>query len=315
MSRYRAVSGPEADRAMQVMFRESASSPAPDEADDSARRVRVLRDYLASQATWLEGVWAAERDGHIRAACALIGHPGRTGTVVLPSWEVRVDASLRQDLLSLLRVMTDDLDPDGFHLIQAIVDPGADWRNGLLADAGFERLADLVYQEMPIGGMPGSPALPAGFGWRRYDASMGARLERLLGETYEGTLDCPGLNGMRRLADVVAGHRATGEFDPGYWLLLEESGRAIACVLLARMSYSGAMEVVYMGVVPAARGRGIGELLVAQAAHLAGQSGVEKLALTVDARNSPARRIYEGAGFGPVENRRAWVRGGSPVRD
>ena len=35
-----------------------------------------------------------------------------------------------------------------------------------------------------------------------------------MAETYEGTLDCPVLNGLRDMSDVLAGYRSTGHYHP-----------------------------------------------------------------------------------------------------
>src|SRR3712207_8951894 len=39
---------------------------------------------------------------------------------------------------------------------------------------------------------------------------------------FRSSLDCPALNGVRDMEDVLAGHKASGEFDPALWFLLSE---------------------------------------------------------------------------------------------
>ena len=52
-----------------------------------------------------------------------------------------------------------------------------------------------------------------------------------------------------------------------------------------------------LAVDPAARGRGIGEMLLEAAVAEAARRGARKLTLRVLAGNAPARRLYEWAGF------------------
>ncbi len=56
------------------------------------------------------------------------------------------------------------------------------------------------------------------------------------------------------------------------------------------------------GVVPARRGGGVGRLLMEELLKSARAAGVRRLTLEVLADNTPARRLYEGAGMRDVRN-------------
>ena len=58
-----------------------------------------------------------------------------------------------------------------------------------------------------------------------------------------------------------------------------------------------AWDVSYVGVVPAARRRGVGAELVVKALWEAKAAGILQVSLAVDARNEPARRLYRRLGF------------------
>jgi ribosomal protein S18 acetylase RimI-like enzyme len=63
-----------------------------------------------------------------------------------------------------------------------------------------------------------------------------------------------------------------------------------------------AWEVIYLGLTPAARGRGLGRAAIRHALDLArGQATV--LELAVDLRNTPAVRLYRSCGFTPRDHR------------
>ncbi|HEX7037880.1 MAG TPA: GNAT family N-acetyltransferase [Pseudomonadales bacterium] len=55
-----------------------------------------------------------------------------------------------------------------------------------------------------------------------------------------------------------------------------------------------------MWVAPEHRGRGIGAALLARVVDWARERGARRVALAVTCGNSPARRLYERAGFRPV---------------
>jgi ribosomal protein S18 acetylase RimI-like enzyme len=63
------------------------------------------------------------------------------------------------------------------------------------------------------------------------------------------------------------------------------------------------MDLVYLGVVPEARGRGLGYELTCKAMFEAKAAGAQELTLCVDARNTPARRIYDQLGFVEFDRR------------
>ena len=68
------------------------------------------------------------------------------------------------------------------------------------------------------------------------------------------------------------------------------------------------MEIVYVGVVPQARGRSYGRLLVRLAIGAASRARKDHLMLTVDRRNHYALNIYASLGFTEMERRHAWIR-------
>ena len=105
------------------------------------------------------------------------------------------------------------------------------------------------------------------------------------------------------MADVLAGYRATGSHDPQRWLLVRHEGRDVGCLLLSDYPEQGNVELVYMGVVPEARGEGWGMHIARQAQWLARQAGRPRLVLAVDAANAPALRIYLALGFRPWDRR------------
>lgn len=81
----------------------------------------------------------------------------------------------------------------------------------------------------------------------------------------------PELEGTRSLDDVLAGHRAAGRYKPEHWRLgrIPGSPKAAAVLLLAEAPGRDAWEVVYLGLTPEARGRGLGHSVLQHALDLA----------------------------------------------
>jgi ribosomal protein S18 acetylase RimI-like enzyme len=61
--------------------------------------------------------------------------------------------------------------------------------------------------------------------------------------------------------------------------------------------------VIYLGLTPAARGRGLGRAVLRRALELA-RANTPRLELAVDLRNTPAVQLYRATGF-TVRDRRA----------
>ncbi len=68
------------------------------------------------------------------------------------------------------------------------------------------------------------------------------------------------------------------------------------------------MELVYLGLTPAGRGKGFGNFLVSQAVHQTAAVGCTTLTLAVDSVNQPAIKLYFRHGFRRMGNRQAFMR-------
>ena len=114
----------------------------------------------------------------------------------------------------------------------------------------------------------------------------------------------PELEGTRGLEDILAGHRAAGLFVPGAgnWGDVPGEPEAAAVLLLTEVPGRDAWEVIYLGLTPAARGRGLGRAVIRHALE-AGPGHAPILELAVDLRNTPAVRLYRSTGFPPRDRR------------
>jgi ribosomal protein S18 acetylase RimI-like enzyme len=208
----------------------------------------------------------------------------------------------------------------GIQLAQTLADPADAIARELFLAHSFGEVAELIYLQADLRRPVPPPKLPDRLDWLTYSPESHQAFARTIVRTYQDSLDCPALNGLRDIEDVIAGHKASGGgpkvFDPAWWFLLREQGaEPLAVLLLARTaSPHAAAELVYLGLVPAARGRGIGDILMRQALHAvsaaaaAASGNPTSLALAVDGHNTRALRLYHRHGMRRVGSKRAFVR-------
>ncbi|HUW82287.1 MAG TPA: GNAT family N-acetyltransferase [Phycisphaerae bacterium] len=267
-----------------------------------SRQVEAFASFAESQNLSLDLQWLIERNGRARAACMLICSPGRCGTVLLSD---AIEPADRAEAASALAELVTTAGRCRLRLVQALLEmdfAGTD----LLAGAGFARVGELQYMERPIGG-PVRHRPDAGLEWVTYGRQRHATFAQVIEASYEGSLDCPALTGVREIEEVIEAHKAAGVFEPNGWLLLMCEGQPVGVLLLTSVIYRPALEIVYMGLIPQARGRGLAHVLVQRAIAEAQQRGVGALMLAVDAGNTPARRVYTANGFGTTTERQVWL--------
>ncbi len=176
-----------------------------------------------------------------------------------------------------------------------------------LVRAGYVHLADLHYLLSSIENYPlEQPSSSLQFA--TVSAQDEARLAALLQRTYEQTLDCPDLSGVRCVEDVLTGYRQTGAYRRQWWQVARFRGEDVGCLLLADYPEYNQCELMYMGIAPPMRGRGWGFDLIRHAQWMMRNAGRKRIILAVDDSNWPARGIYERAGFETWDRRRIYFR-------
>jgi len=110
------------------------------------------------------------------------------------------------------------------------------------------------------------------------------------------------------MEDVIIGHKGAGDFDPALWFVLTANGQPLGVLLLGLATHADALELVYLGLAPEARRRGLGELLMKLALLSVVRHNRAELTLAVDSRNVPAMRLYFRHGMRRMGSRAAMVR-------
>jgi ribosomal protein S18 acetylase RimI-like enzyme len=238
--------------------------------------------------------------GAMRAAALA----GKTGLVTVP----RVVADEPPETAAgLFSRAVEDLAGQGVCLAQALLrtDHGPD--AGLLERGGFRHAWDLLYLVSLPAAFPDAPPAEK-LDFVPYSRSTHRPFAELVERTYADSLDCPALDGVRQVDDVLDGYRAASNFDPALWLSVRHAGADVGCLLISAEAEHSQWELTYMGVVPEARRRGVGLTIARHAQWLARTSGCGRLVLGVDADNAPAQCVYAAAGFVTWDRRSVFLR-------
>jgi ribosomal protein S18 acetylase RimI-like enzyme len=269
----------------------------------------------------LDRIWClADTFGRYRAAVLAVRSAGRTTMLLATHPRDAADAAaIGRVVAAACESASEDTD-----LAQALVEPSRPLDIAAYEAGGLARLATLDYLECPLGaawkarrGTP-EPA-PTGWAFDPVDAAIdgddpaalgdGLRAElcSVLERSYLDTLDCPGLAGVRRTGDVLDGHFGSGARER-IWLVARERGAAGAVCLLNASADRGSAELVYLGVAREARGRGVARALLVEGMRRCADAGLRSVTLAVDARNAPARRLYDALGYTQTSSRVALIR-------
>jgi len=209
--------------------------------------------------------------------------------------------------------------PRNVCIAQALPDPSDGWALEAYAASGFLKVGELSYLRRPTAGLSaarGLVELPVGDELIAFDALIEkvgkAKADEMMVEaldrSYEQTLDCPELCGLRATSDVLESHRATGQFDPRLWWLLLSAGEISGCLLLNPCPEQSTVELVYVGLARAVRGRQLGRRVLEYGlARACANRAHWEVACAVDDRNTGAKKLYDSLGFKPAARRVALV--------
>jgi ribosomal protein S18 acetylase RimI-like enzyme len=252
----------------------------------------------------------AEQNGRVQWAILPVVSPGRT--MLLFGSTDRVREHEQRCAGRVINEVCAAFARRDIHLAQALVEPGNYPARRLFNQCGFSDLAELLYLQTTVRHVP-PPSMPMGFSWETYSPATHGKFIQAIQQTYEESLDCPALTGLRSMEDVIASHKASGEFDPNHWFLLYEKQTPVAVLLLSEAPRSDAMELVYLGLTPAARGRGLGALALRKALWVTQEQEVSRLSCAVDAANVPALKLYYRHGMERVGSKQALIRDLRPL--
>jgi len=254
----------------------------------------------------LRELWISRDRDRVRSAALLVPSTGRAAMLFLSPTD---SEATRDEAAAVVSRLCESLDGDDIHLVQALLEPTQVEQARVLEHAAFTPLAKLVYMEKRVRGRTVAPLeLPEGVEAIPWSESAREDFGRAILASYEQTLDCPGLLGVRTIDDILAGHIAAGKFRPDLWFALYREDEPVGVLLLNESGTRPALELVYLGLSVNWRGQGLARRMMEHAIGEVARLGLTSMLLAVDDRNTPALRLYESLGFVPHSKKSALIR-------
>ena len=260
------------------------------------QRERAQQAILDSKANWPAEIWGAYRGDVLVGAMRAQAQPGRSALIAAPRL---VNGEPTATAVALLDRVLAVLRGQNVQVVQALLG-SAEREEEILRGGGLAHVGELIYMLCLAPQFPQAPEHSPQASTLAFDAytpERHTRLARVVERTYVGSLDCPAADGLRSVDDVLATYRGTGPFDPSRWLIACDGDQDFGCVIIADDPAHDQSELMYIGVIPEARGRKLGPSLVRHAQWLTREAGRARLVLAVDAANHPAIAVYSAAGF------------------
>ncbi|NOG31741.1 GNAT family N-acetyltransferase [Halomonas sp. TBZ9] len=198
---------------------------------------------------------------------------------------------------ALLQAARKWVEAHAIRLCHCVVMPNKPAQTAFLSAAGMQRVAPLRYLSASLNNRDARGSQLTLRPWNELAPTAAQSLiEQVQVESLDSPLICEALGS----AELLQGfHRQSPEADR-HWFAVYSSPhdpQPIGVLLMVPRQAQGVVEVLLMGLVPTRRGLGLGRELLQAAFDYTAQIGATRLALTVDATNTPARCLYENAGF------------------
>ncbi len=205
-------------------------------------------------------------------------------------------------------------------LAQSLPDPQEGWAVDALTSASFQSVGTLLYMRRAPRAADRKhnvqihpPTLPVGHMlvplYAVPEEQRTALLVAAMDASYEETLDCPALCGLRETADILKSHRATGAFDPDLWWVVMRGDQPLGCLFLSMCPEQRTTELVYLGLAKQLRGKGLSRPLMQYGmAQITARQPDWPIACAVDERNAPAVHLYDSLGFRAFGRRIGFVK-------
>ena len=250
-----------------------------------------------------QGIFVARSDGTIQGVLVCLPLRGSSGLVWPPHVRPGPETAPMED--QLIREACAWLRGRGAKLAQAILASAEAAQATPLLRNGFNHITRLHYLRHDLD--EPCPEPPLNLVFQTYKAHNRKIFHEVLLRTYEGTHDCPELNGVRSIEEIIDGHQAQGQFHPGRWWMALSGPRPVGVVLTVEIPEWQGWDLAYLGVIPEARRQGFGRALAQLALYEAKAAGATGVTVAVDCRNQPAWNLYASMGFEPGDTREVYL--------
>ena len=270
-------------------------------ADEHGLLIEELLESERAGEISLDGFRVALDAGVVVGTVLYVMQPDKTAFIWPP-----VVASFTPDPQSvedaLLREVTDLISAASAWIGQCIVEPTEIQTRQAFSRNGFQFLTDLEFMNLDVSATAPSPVTKVRTA-ATFSPESYSRFANVIEASYVDTLDCPLLNNHRTIDEAINSHKMSGKFDATRWKVYEADGEDVGVLLLSEYPEQQAWEIVYLGIVPSARGRGYGREMLTAGINDAREQNATAMFLAVDCRNHVARNVYMNVGFNLVTTR------------
>jgi mycothiol synthase len=250
-----------------------------------------------------EGILVALQGATVKGALVCLIVPGASALV----WPPQAEQDNRREEIedALLQAACSWLRGKQVRISQSLLTEQERGLGKSLLRNGFRQVTSLKYMRHDLSKF--SAPRDTQLHFENYREANTTSFRATLERTYLGTLDCPELNGIRTMDEIIAGHLTQGKHDPGRWWLAWQDSEPVGVLMLTEIPEWKGWDLSYLGVIPQRRKQGIGQQLTMKALWEARQAGQSKLTLSVDGRNRSAQALYEKLGFFAYDSRDVYL--------
>jgi RimJ/RimL family protein N-acetyltransferase len=272
-----------------------------------------LADDLDAGRRWPRWMWVALRGDRLVARLAWWGQRGAGAPALLDVLDIEDgddDRDLIEDAVRLVRTATAHVVPPGATPPEYIRMVPPDWRDAtatrrVVEDrmAVLERTgARLLVERLRFEWRPGTP-VPEPTGRLRFrPVRDSGELLELMTQVLDGTLDAHSRDDLTRMppgeaaAEHYQGELANYRSPRDWWRIATlPDGEPVGFVTPARNDYNPI--IGYVGVLPAHRGNGYIDDVLAEGTRILAAQGVPRIRAATDVGNTPMARAFERAGY------------------
>ncbi|WP_158261363.1 MULTISPECIES: GNAT family N-acetyltransferase [Pirellulaceae] len=240
-----------------------------------------------------DGLMTATRGSRVVSSIWCLSQPGKIGTVWGPGI-LSEESDATADLL--IQRAVEFARQRECHLVQSLVGQENPIAGNLLCSSGFRSITLLSHLEALTEDIQAEPPR-SDLQFRRCEDFRSESFRNLVAQTYENSLDCPELDTMREVEDVLEGYHATSNRSTYNWYTLEYEGESIGVIITAHHAEPQQLELIYFGLTVGFRKLGLGGEILRFVLQLAQFLGCRSTITGVDQRNVPATALYRRFGF------------------
>jgi RimJ/RimL family protein N-acetyltransferase len=250
---------------------------------------KTLAADTESAAEW----WIAHGADQIDAVMLILPQAGKMATCWAPRFALGLpkEKALRV-AQQLWNQAKQKLQENGTHIFQALTADSHDWEAEILRNLGFAYITQLLIMRWsarigmpPMSGNQQTSLVPV-----KDDNEDLFRQTVALSQA--DSLDAPELDQYQTTENSSIGY---ADVHHQRWLISDENHQAIGGLVLSQEGTLG--QLIYCGLVPQFRRQRMGTFAVQWALQFFRAQYVRRVSVRLDARNLPARQLYERCGF------------------